>query len=478
MFSELQPNDPPLQQYLDIVKRQIAIVILVPVLTIVAVNALLELKNPAYKATTTLVVGEPSGGERPPNLGTTSVTRTMTSLIESDYISRNVIRRLRMTTTRKDFAKNLKVEVLPDTSVLNVSYKSTNPKLALAVVSEISRLFERQLGESLGVLDPGAAASASGSFELIVRQFDPPNVGDAIVPNRTSTLILAGIAGLVLGLMLAVARDSLDFRIRGGKDAEEWFGAPVVGSLPKSGSTSALPGAPRSRFGVRRAGPHAQSLELLRARLQFSQMGVGGPTILVTSARPKEGKSSVSASLGVALARAEARVICVDADLQRPNLHKYLGIESDGPGLVEVLQGKVPLEEALVRVEAITPSLNGQGAPAVIDWDSGRPDARSRLEILPAGAAGPQSGLFNSAALIKLIAALHQRADYVVFDSPPLVVADSFALARHSDNVLIVARRGRTTREHAEWARATLQGLGVDNTSVVLTNAPRVEAYA
>jgi hypothetical protein len=66
----------------------------------------------------------------------------------------------------------------------------------------------------------------------------------------------------------------------------------------------------------------------------------------------------------------------------------------------------------------------------------------------------------------------------VVFDSPPLMVADSFALARHADSVLVVARRGRTTREQAEWARETLEGLGVDKVSVVLTNAARDEVYA
>jgi Mrp family chromosome partitioning ATPase len=274
--------------------------------------------------------------------------------------------------------------------------------------------------------------------------------------------------------MLAVARDSLDFRIRGGKNAEEWFGAPVVGALPERRGGPLLAGAGKRTS--RRDEPHSQSLELLRARLQFSQMGIGGPTILVTSARQKDGKSSVTASLGVALARADTRVICVEADVRRPTLLPYLGVERpNGPGLVELLQGSARLEDALVEVDALTAV---RDRDATDEW-GGVVDPTSRLQVLPAGdTSGSFSGLFTASALTSLIARLQEQADYVVFDSPPLMVADSFALARHADSVLVVARRGRTTREQAEWARETLEGLGVQKVSVVLTNAARDEVYA
>jgi succinoglycan biosynthesis transport protein ExoP len=476
----VQPNDPPLQQYLNILKRQIAIVIMVPLIAMAAANAFVEAKDPIYRAALALVAGEPSGGQRPPNLATTSVTRTFTTLLEGDYVSRNVIRRLKMDITGKEFAKKLKVEVLPDTSVLQVTYESTDAKEALAVVTEISRLFERRLGQSLGVATGETGLPPTGSFELIVREFDPPHVqADVVAPSRVTTLVLAGIAGLVLGLMLAVARDSLDFRIRGGKNAEEWFGAPVVGALPERRGGPLLAAAGKRT--ARRDEPHAQSLELLRARLQFSQMGIGGPTILVTSARQKDGKSSVTASLGVALARADTRVICVEADVRRPNLLPYLGVERpDGPGLVELLHGSARLEDALVEVEGLAAIKDDGDAPEPNDWGAhGVVDPTSRLQVLPAGdTSGSFSGLFTASALTDLIARLQERADYVVFDSPPLMVADSFALARHADSVLVVARRGRTTREQAEWARETLEGLGVQKVSVVLTNAPRDEVYA
>ena len=469
---DLQPSDSPLQHYLRIIKRQATFLILVPAITIAVAYLMLEIKPAKYQASMTLVVGEPRAKTNPV-LGEVSLTRTMTTLIEGDFVARNTIEDLDLDVTMKEFAKKLKVEVLPDTSVLEVTYESTDAQEALDVVGQIARIFDRRVSRTLGVRgDPTFITPPGGSFELIVRQFDPPHVDeDPIKPARGTTLILAGIAGLVLGLMLAVARDSLDFRIRGRRDAEDWFRAPVVGALPKPrGWTPPLAASSTEER-------HTASLELLRARLQFTPSGIGGPTILVTSAAPDEGKSTVAASLSAALARAGKRVVVVDADLRRPSLTGYLSIDNDGPGLVDVLAARVALEEALVRVDPIP--VTSTAPESGDNGDEPFGDGPGRLEVLPAGQTSASgTTLLAPEDLGVLIERLHERADYIILDAPPLIVADAFGLARQANNVLLVARRGRTTRDQAEWARATLEGLGVRRVSVVLTNAPPVETYA
>ena len=463
----MQPTESPLRQYLQILKRQAWIVLLVPAVTLAATYALLEARDPVYRASTTLVVGTRARTDLPPQLGTSGVTRTMRNLLESDVIARTVIRRHRLNMSVEEFRKKLKVEVLPDTSVINVKYDSTQPRLALSVITEINRLFTQQVADTLGTETPGGAGRP-GSFHIVVRPFDPPHIEpEPIARNPVTSLIFAGLAGVVLGILLAVAREALDSRIRSRKDAEIWFGAPVLGALPKGLNRNPPPGVgPEGAREDRRSA----SLDLLRARVQFAQRGNGseGSTILVTSAGPGSGKAAVTANLAASLARAGERVVCVDANLRRPSLHKYLGLPAQAPGLVDVLESAVELDDALIRIELAPPSENGAKPN----------EAKGRLDVLRAGSPPSRMDLLTPEAVERLLAGLRERADYVVFDSPTLLVSDFFPLAVQSDNVLLVARRGRTTKAQAESARVTLEGLGVENVGVVLTDVPPGDGYA
>ena len=461
----MQPTDSPLRQYLQILRRQWWLVALVPVVAMLATIVLLGLQKPTYRAATTLVVGEPRGSA-PPVLGSHSVTRTVTTLLQSDFVARSVIRDLDLAVSREGFQDRLSVGVLPDTSVLDVSYESSNRNEARNVVNDIALIFTRKLDETLGVTGgPATAPGGEGSFDLIVRVFDPPHV--VRVPEaRTSYVAFAGLAGLVLGFLLAVGREALSSPIQRRKEAEEWFGAPVVGTLPHVDGRP--PGVGGGRLGWGRDAERVASLDLLRARLQFSQIGVVGPTIMVTSAGSEVDTSPVAASLGAALTWAGNRVVCVDADFRSPGLHRSLGLPGEGPGLIDVLENGLPVEEALVTVDLVQPATDGAGPSK----------SPGTLELLRAG--GPPStlvGMLTPASVTRLVLELYERTDFIVFDCPSLLVADALPVALHSDNVLIVARRGRTTRNQAESVRETLEGLGVANAGVVLTDTPAGDAY-
>lgn len=458
----MQPAESPLRHYLQVLKRQAWLVFLVPALTVAVALAILETQAPTYRASTTLVVGEPRGIQAPvPASG--SVTRSMANLFESEVIVRSVIRELDMNVSIQDFRKKFKVSVLPDTSVVKVSYDSTDRRQAVNVVSELSEIFTARLDETLGVRDRVGGTRGRGSFALIVREFDPPHVEpDPVAPNVGTNVIFAGIAGLALGLLLAVAREALDSRIRDRKDAEQAFGAPVVGTLPVGMDRRPPPGVGAGAIPKRGDEARLASLDLLRARLLFSQQGVDGRTILVTSAGPETGQSSVTASVGAALALAGKHVVCVDADMRQPRLHQLLGVDNQAPGLAGVLSDGIEPAEALRKVELVELTSNGAG-PA---------EAAGRLEVLTAGQPpSPLVGMLTPEVLSTLIERLRSRADYVIFDSPPLLAADALPLAIRSDNVLVVARSGRTTKDEAESVVGTLQELGVKRIGIVLTDA-------
>ena len=444
--------------------------ILVPILAIGAMIAVVKTQDPVYRASMTLVVGDQPVRQATPTLGDFALTRTMTALLESDYVSRNTIRRLRLGISQAAFRDRLKVDVLPETPVLDVSYDSTNARLALNVIRQVAVLYPAQIDRTLGTREPGRKRPQS-SFDLVVRRFDDPHIEPDTVGGTVGTsAIFAGVAGLALGLLLAVAREALDARLRERKDAEDWFGAPVVGTLPKGMNGRPPPGVATTRARGGTYDRRAASLDLLRARLQFAHAGMAGPTILVVEAGPEMGKSTVAATLGAALALGGKHVICVDADLRRPRLHRSLGIQQPEVGLLEVLTGQGALEEALVEVE-----LNQPEQPEMDG--STPPGPTGRLEaIVSSGTPSSAVESLTADQVSLLIGQLRDRADFVIVDAPSLVVADAYPLAVQSDNVLVVARHGRATKDQAESVRATLRELGVEKVGVVLTDAPAVTA--
>jgi Mrp family chromosome partitioning ATPase len=264
---------------------------------------------------------------------------------------------------------------------------------------------------------------------------------------------------LAIGIALAFIRASFDDRIQSSRDATEAFGAPVIGTLPKP-SRRRHAGAGRDGRQEKRL---LSALELLRANVQFSS-AVQGPVLVVTSAHEDEGKTRVASDLGRALASAGNEVICVGADLLRPKLHENLGRSRRGPGLVEVLDGRAELVDALQGVK-----LDGRR--------SGAPEQDGRLRLLAAGRSPRvSSSILAGERLQELVEDLRAMAQYVIFDSPPVLVAgDVYPLIGAADSVIVVARQGWTTKSTAQAIRTTLDGLGARRVSVVLTNSERDE---
>ena len=455
----MHSSDSALRQYLRTIRRQAWLVVLVPVLVVVAMFLVTQTQDPIHRASMTLVVGTQPLKSGSPAFGDFSLTRNMTTLLEDDYVTRTVIRRLRLDMTAEEFKERLSVGVLPETAIMNVSYDSTDRQLALDVIQQIAQIYPRHVDETLGTRQPGERRTV-GSFDIVFRFYDRPHVqAEAVGPKTGANIIFGAVAGIALGLLLAVAREALDSRLRERKEAEQWFDAPIVGTLPKG----------MGRVSTRRNSGHDRrtaTLDLLRARMQFTGAGINGPTILVADSGPDMGKSMVAANLGAALARGGKRVVVVDADIRRPRLHRSLGVETgEGPGLVDVLEGYSQLDEALVPVEM--PASGSNGASPT--------EAAGRLELLSSGSTpAPVSDILTADSVANLTSQLLQRADYVIFDSPPLSVAEAYPLAVRADNVLVVARRGRTTKDQAEWARETLDEIGVEKVGVVLTDSPPV----
>src|SRR6266540_1305389 len=256
--NDLNDSETPLRHYLRLLRRQAWLVIFLPALTLGVTAVVVFTQHSVYRA-------------------------TMKTLLESDVVAKEVIDNVGLETTPPKLLKKVHVSFRPDSSVLDVSYDSTSKPQALAVLDEYRKVFIRLVDENLGVRSRGSVLGGRVTLPgVVVNVFDPPHLQpDAISPKPAKTLGFAGALGLALGLMLAFARESLDDRVRGWREAEEWFGAPVVGTLPKR-TRGTRPAGVAGRG--RESESLLEALNLLRANLEFSPTGVAGPPILVTSA--------------------------------------------------------------------------------------------------------------------------------------------------------------------------------------------------
>ena len=214
----------------------------------------------------------------------------------------------------------------------------------------------------------------------------------------------------------------------------------------------------------------AEAFHLIRAHLRYFNVDRQLRALMVASAAPGDGKTTIARHLASAAARMGSRVLLMEVDLRRPTLAQQLNVPS-GPGLSDVLIGAVPLSEATQSIALGAPSADGA-------------QGRS-FDVLVSGAVLPPNPgeLIESHAMQALLDKAKAMYDLVVIDTPPLTaVSDAFPLLSKVDGVIIVGRVGRNRRDIAERLHETLTGAGAPLLGVVANgvkaSGPGSYAYA
>jgi len=231
-------------------------------------------------------------------------------------------------------------------------------------------------------------------------------------------IVFGILAGLVSGVGLAFARETLDTRVRGVADVQAITEAPVlgvIGAFPGGTGPLVLQDIPSSA--------QAEAYRQIRTSLQFLGVNDQARSIVVTSALPAEGKSTVAANLALALAETSTRVLLIDADLRRPNIADLMSLEG-AAGLTTVLIGRAEFEDV------------------VQEWGEGS------LHVLTSGALPPNpSELLASPTMERLLIELADRYEVVIIDTAPLLpVTDAAILSRAVMGTLVVANARRVRR--------------------------------
>lgn len=316
----------------------------------------------------------------------------------------------------------------------------------------------------------------------VVNPAQPP--GGPSSPHKAREAVLGGLLGLLLGIVAAFVRDSMDRRLRKPGDFESAFELPVIGHVRKQSLG-------RVAYMANGAGELDQldleSFRILRRNVEFLDPERPPTSVLITSGVAEEGKTTVASSLAFVLAAAGRRTLLVDCDLRRPNLARRVGVELS-PGLSDYLAGAATTEDILRTVTFSEPSLgagqasqNGSsphGAAGSSPTSSG--SLVHELACIPAGAVTSRGAeLLGTRRFKEFLDEVSASYDVVVLDSSPLLpVADTLEMLPHVDSVVICAREARTTRDQARAVRTALARFPHRPTGVVVTGIkPRGAEY-
>lgn len=492
-----------IRDYVRTLKSRMWLIVMVVVVTVSVAAAVSFLQTPIYEAESNLLITESNSSSAALDAALAGFSTQPERGLQTQ------VRMLRMRTPFERTIRELDLRMHPDTlkartditaegqtNVISIKVRDENPERAarianvLAVeyslwVREFSRSrihaavvqIEEQLEEVRAELvEMGAGASASQSErdrvalqiagqdyaglseqlrQLRIREemeVGPVQVvntaavpDDPISPRMIRNIVLALVVGLAFGLGIAFGLEALDTTVKDPEQVVELTGAPVLGVIP---SQRIVPGS-SIVLDETASNPVAEAIRGIRHSLDFINFDGDIKTMLVTSAAPGEGKSTVATNLAVGLARTGRKVVLVSVDFHRPKSATYLGL-SEALGLSHVLTGQYNLETCIQQV-----------------GDEG-------LLVLASGKVPPNpSELLGSERMGQLIAALEERADWVILDGPPvLAVADTTAVNKWADGTMLVVRAGKTHRDALERAVGMLNGVGAKLLGAVLVGVP------
>lgn len=195
----------------------------------------------------------------------------------------------------------------------------------------------------------------------------------------------------------------------------------------------------------------AEAFRTLRTNLMFHQAERPLHTLLMASAANSEDKSTAVANLAVTFAQSGHKTIIVDGDLRRPQQHDLWGVNNQQGFTTMFTDDTMMSNPPLVTTEV------------------------EHLSLLPSGSLpGAPADLLSNQRMSEIVGVLKARADYVIFDVPPVLAAtDAALIGKKVDGALLVVRAGATRRDHTAQAQQALERIGVNLLGAVLTNAPR-----
>lgn len=432
-----------IRDYLRIARRNWTLVAAFTLAGLLTGGAASVLAKPTYTSETQLFVAIQSSGTvqelQQGNTFSQARVQSYVRTVQTPIVLQPAIDSLGLSMTSDELAQKVETTTDLNTVLINVSVSDNSPVQAAAIAEAVAT----SLVKAVDSLEkPKTGGSSPVSLSIIKPAKAPVSPSG---PNTRLNLALGLFTGLALGIGAAVLRTAMDNRIRGEADLRKVTAAPLLGGISFDQDATRKPlltqAAPQS--------PRAESFRQLRTNLQFANVSGHAKTVLITSSLPGEGKSTTATNLAIALAQAGQTVCLVDADLRRPMIGEYLGLER-GAGLTTALLGTEDASDLL------------------------QPWGGEDLYVLTSGQIPPNpSELLGSDEMKRLIGRLEQTFDAVIIDAPPLLpVTDAAVLSQHVGGVVVVVGAQKIRHQDLEKSISSLSMVGSNVLGIVLNRLP------
>lgn len=454
---------------------------------------------PQYQTSTRLLISDPPvtrSLDTNAMISGQTLIGTYAEMLVDAPVLQGVIDKLGLPLTIEQLSPTITVEIVRNTQLLLVTVQNQDPQLAVDIANTIAQVFTERIRE---LQSQRYAASQKGlaqqvtdmekqindTTDAIAQEFDPAQklqfearlteyrrlyaslvtnfeqvrLAEAqtstnvfvsaparistvpVSPKTTRDTLLAIVAGLLLATGAVFAVHTLDDTIKNPDEIRAKFNLPVLGMIAMHKIKEGQPvcqAEPRS--------PVAESFRSLRTNITYA--AVDGPLrrILITSPTPQDGKTTISSNLAVILAQGEKRVVLIDADLRRPQIHHKFG-----------LFNRIGLSDLFVP-----PNDSLDGALQTCDVP--------RLSVITSGRMPPNPAeLLTSNKMLQIFVSLSENHDLVIVDTPPLLsVTDAAALSTNVDGVILVIKPGVTKSGALTLALSQLNAVRARVLGVVL----------
>jgi non-specific protein-tyrosine kinase len=342
--------------------------------------------------------------------------KSYAQIVNSPTVLEPVIKNLRLETSAEDLSKFVKASAPLDTVLINVTVTNESATRAAFIANAIGVEFAR-------VANSIESSQEAGSNAIKVTMIKRASVPESPAsPRLPLNLTLGLILGFGLGIGISILRQVFDNTVKKETDLGSTTLLAAIG-FDKSAKASPLISS-ISRYAAR-----TEAFRLLRTNLQYSRAEGSPKVIAVTSAVPGEGKTTTAINLAISMASTGSKTLIIEADMRRPKVHEYLGVQKSAEGLAELLIGK--------SGESISSSLS-----SLVVQNERIPG----VDLLPSGHLAPNpSELLDSSKFTQLIEVARGQYANVIIDCPPaLPVADASIISTRSDCVVVVVQAGVT----------------------------------